>query len=143
MSSSSPSLPNLLDCNPEDLAAFLLNERFNTNTKDTASFLLRAISSLPNAEELSAGLLLLENNNEEPKKVEEINMNELLMPPVKLSMIQPSRGEFASIVEIVIRENDDILGNILSFLDVIELSQKKPVCKQWKNLCKIVIDRKL
>jgi len=38
--------------------------------------------------------------------------------------------------------NDDLLGGILSHLDVITLSKNKSVCKRWEELCKLVIDRK-
>ena len=39
-------------------------------------------------------------------------------------------------LRMVIRENDDIFGAISLFLDVIELIQKKPVCRQWKSYAK-------
>jgi len=38
--------------------------------------------------------------------------------------------------------NDDLLGIILSHLDVITLSPKKAVCKRWEKICTLVVDRK-
>jgi len=78
------------------------------------------------------------NQQRKPKKMRlchDANMMSNITPPTRIID--------CTAIDIVIRDNDDVLGTILSFLDAIELSQKKPVCKQWKNLCKIVIDRKL
>lgn len=49
--------PNLLDCEASELAAYLLQHRFNDNGMATASFLLECTSTLPNAEAISTQLM--------------------------------------------------------------------------------------
>ena len=40
------------------------------------------------------------------------------------------------------KTNDELLGRIVSHLDVITLSKIKSVFKIWKELCKVVINQK-
>jgi Histone chaperone Rttp106-like len=80
-SSSSSCQPNLLECSPSDLASYLHSNRFSENSEATATFLLEATSTLPNAESISAELLrqsteddgilrMRKNNKQQEKEIE-------------------------------------------------------------------------
>jgi len=53
-----------------------------------------------------------------------------------------SNGDDFSSISHLSELNDDLLGRILSHLDVINLLKKKSVCKRWEELCTLVVDRK-
>ena len=48
---------NLLSCQPDELASWLNDHRFENNAMEVASFLLNCTAALPNAEEISAELI--------------------------------------------------------------------------------------
>jgi hypothetical protein len=77
------SAPNILTCEPSELAQYLLTERFDNSSKETATLLLQATSGLPNAEELSAELMA------EDEGEELINLGDSLAEEVEISMIAP------------------------------------------------------
>ncbi len=80
--------PNILECEASELAEYLLSNRFEMSSKATATFLLQATSSLPNAEELSAEFL----REEEEQEDQVVNLGEALSDPTEVSMIIP-RGK--------------------------------------------------
>jgi hypothetical protein len=79
------SAPNILTCEASELAQYLLTERFDNSSKETATFLLQATSCLPNAEELSAELMAEDEGGGE----ELINLGEALGDEIEISMIAP------------------------------------------------------
>mmetsp|Transcript_8512 Transcript_8512/g.12323 ORF Transcript_8512/g.12323 Transcript_8512/m.12323 type:complete len:438 (-) Transcript_8512:893-2206(-) len=76
---------NVLECSPEELAELLLRERFDNNSKETVTFLLQALSCLPDAENLSIELLDEKEDDDEAS----VDLGEPLAPPVDLSMTIP------------------------------------------------------
>lgn len=60
--------PDLMDCDALMLSSYLLHHRFQGDAMATASFLLEATSTLPNAEEISAQLLGNEEEEEQQAK---------------------------------------------------------------------------
>ena len=44
--------------------------------------------------------------------------------------------------EIIWKENDDLVQEVLSYFDVANLTQKKATCQQWEQLCVRTIDDK-
>jgi hypothetical protein len=57
--------PNLLDCEASELAAYLLQHRFKDDGMATASFLLECTSTLPDADAISAQLLLVGDDDDD------------------------------------------------------------------------------
>ena len=64
---------DLLTCQPDELASWLNNHRFQNNAMEVASFLLTCTSSLPNAEDISAQLMGNDAPSKEETKEEEPN----------------------------------------------------------------------
>ena len=95
--------PNLLDCEPSALASYLLDNRFEGDAMATASFLLECTSTLPNAEAISAQLLVgeaevteetVEEDNEKKTVVEtSSDLGNALTEKATVSMTTP-RGKF-------------------------------------------------
>lgn len=79
--------PDLLKCEPDDLAQYLLSQRFSNNSKDAATFLLQATSFLPNAEELSAELVAAGEDDDDDDEL--INLGDSLAEEIEISMIAP------------------------------------------------------
>lgn len=94
-----PSI-NLLECTASDLASFLLEHRFQNDALQTASFFLEALSSLPNAEEISAQLLG-GSEEQEATAVEEVQVQ---------------------VEDVVVKEDGDNLGNKLTKTTEVSLT---------------------
>lgn len=73
---TAPPPIDLLTCQPDELASWLIAHRFQNNAMDVASFLLTCTAALPNAEEISAHLMgSEEEKNEATDEKEEPNDN--------------------------------------------------------------------
>jgi hypothetical protein len=87
LNSTMSNPPDLLTCEPSELAEYLLSERFENSSKATATFLLQSTACLPNAEELSAELMQGEDKGEEL-----IGLGDPLSEAAEVAMIMP-RGK--------------------------------------------------
>lgn len=93
-------IPDLLDCDALMLSSYLLHHRFDGDAMATATFLLEATSTLPNAEEISAHLMGTDQGGEEDTKkpaaaaiVNTDDLGNVLAEECTVSMTTP-RGKF-------------------------------------------------
>mmetsp|Transcript_25970 Transcript_25970/g.39321 ORF Transcript_25970/g.39321 Transcript_25970/m.39321 type:complete len:431 (+) Transcript_25970:70-1362(+) len=136
--------PNLLSCDPEDFATFLLRERFDNNSKETATFLLQALSCLPDAEALSTEL----SEHKDDESEASVELGEHLVPPVELSMIMPRAKLMCSLLAEGVhcvnskRESFDVISKNVSKLIIFPKAEDMRK-KEARNMVLLILEEEI